>query len=191
MRFSAYIIVCFCIFVLTSCGDENYVPKPYTYHRLDLPKHEYEKHDGSCPFVLYYHKNAFLVRASKEEAQKCWLNLVYPKFNATIHLSYKPAEDSVNRFLEESRSLVYKHTVKASGIDESFFDQPDKSVIATIYELGGEAASPLQFNVTDGEKHFFRGALYFNHTTNADSLSPVINFIKEDIKYMVEHFEWK
>lgn len=178
------------IILLFGC-EESYIPKPLSYYRIDLPTHDYKKYESDCPFILHYQKGAFVLPGKGDK--KCWLNLIYPKFNATLHLSYKEAVDAANvqQFKEESRSLVYKHTVKASGIREYTFDNDSNHVNAIIYELSGEAASPVQFNITDNKQHFFRGALYFNHAPNEDSLAPVITFIKEDIKYLVEHFEWK
>jgi gliding motility-associated lipoprotein GldD len=60
-----------------------------------------------------------------------------------------------------------------------------------IYEIGGNAASSIQFFLTDSTKHFIRGALYFNVAPNTDSISPVVDFVKKDIYHMIKTFEWK
>ena len=56
---------------------------------------------------------------------------------------------------------------------------------------GVEAASPFQFYLTDSVDHFVRGALYFNVVPNNDSLAPVIDYLKDDMRHMIETFEWK
>ena len=38
--------------------------------------------------------------------------------------------------------------------------------------------------------HFVRGALYFNSAQN-DSITPITNFIKDDIYRIIESWEWK
>jgi gliding motility-associated lipoprotein GldD len=59
-----------------------------------------------------------------------------------------------------------------------------------LYEIGGDAASPIQFFVTDSTNHFLRGALYFNSAPNADSLAPAIKYAKEDIMKMITTLKW-
>jgi gliding motility-associated lipoprotein GldD len=60
-----------------------------------------------------------------------------------------------------------------------------------LYEIRGDAASSVQFYLTDSTRHFLRGSLYFNVQPNADSLAPVIDFFMEDIMHLIETLEWK
>jgi gliding motility-associated lipoprotein GldD len=60
-----------------------------------------------------------------------------------------------------------------------------------IYDVEGNAASSVQFYVTDMEQHYLRGALYFNVKPNVDSMAPIINFVSKDMTHMIESFEWK
>jgi gliding motility-associated lipoprotein GldD len=60
-----------------------------------------------------------------------------------------------------------------------------------MYEITGNAASHLQFHVTDSTKNFIKGALYFYAKPNYDSILPAVNYIKEDILHLVETLEWK
>ncbi len=69
--------------------------------------------------------------------------------------------------------------------------KPEKNVYGTVYEIAGDAASSIQFFLTDSTKHYLRGALYFNAQPNKDSLAPLINFVREDIVVLIESFEWK
>jgi len=52
-------------------------------------------------------------------------------------------------------------------------------------------ATPLQFYLTDSTRNFVRGSLYFNFIPNNDSMRPVINYLKEDVKHIISTFEWK
>ena len=60
-----------------------------------------------------------------------------------------------------------------------------------MYEIKGNAASPLQFVLTDSTKHFLRGALYFNETPNADSIAPISKYVEEDVQRLIESVRWK
>ena len=59
-----------------------------------------------------------------------------------------------------------------------------------LYDYTGVTATAAQFFLTDSINHFFRGALYFN-TEVTDSLLPINNFLKRDIKHLIETFQWK
>jgi len=90
-----------------------------------------------------------------------------------------------------ARALAYKHTLKADAITEKVFIKPEQNVYGTVYEISGNAASSLQFFLTDSTNHYLRGALYFNAEPNKDSLAPLIDFVREDIIVLIESFEWK
>ena len=93
--------------------------------------------------------------------------------------------------LEDGRELVYKHTVKADAITEQFYSNPERRVYGMLYQIKGDAASPMQFFVTDSTHHFLRGALYFNVEPNKDSLDPAIRFFSQDVVRFIETLSWK
>jgi gliding motility-associated lipoprotein GldD len=66
-----------------------------------------------------------------------------------------------------------------------------KKMYGIIYDFEGDAASQLQFFVTDSVNHFMRGVLYFRNKPNADSLEPCLNFMREDVVHMIETMRWK
>ena len=124
-------------------------------------------------------------------AESCWLNLEFPSLNGTLHLTYHPLNGDINEYLEETNELASKHQIKASGIEEKLVFRDSSKVYGLIYEIGGNAASSIQFFLTDSTKHFIRGALYFNVAPNTDSIAPVVDFVRKDIYHMIETFEWK
>lgn len=123
--------------------------------------------------------------------QHDWITIEVPANHAQIHLSYKKINNDLGAFIEESRSLAYKHTQKASSIEEQIFINPVKRVYGTIYNIKGNAASPMQFYLTDSVKHFLRGSLYIREIPNIDSLHPVINFLNQDVLHLIKTTEWK
>lgn len=179
--------------MLASCGDDEdiFVPKPKGYFRIDLPEKTYTSFDTTCPFTFEYPKYARVHSDKDRDAEPCWLNIDFPRFKASIHLSYKTVNGDIDRFLEDSRNLAAKHTIKASNIEEQPIIKDSSKVYGLIYEIEGNAASSVQFYLTDSTKHFVRGALYFNARPNKDSLGVVIDFVREDIHRMIETFRWK
>ena len=181
-------------FLLSSCGvdeDDAIAPKPRGYFRLSMPEKKYVKYDSACPFRFEIPSYSKMEDDKHFRAEPCWLNLNFPSLNGTLHLSYKEVNGNLNGYLEDTYTLVSKHTVKASGIREEMISRDSAKVYGLIYDIGGNAASSIQFFLTDSTKHFLRGALYFNAVPNIDSIKPVIDFVKKDIYHMIETFEWK
>ncbi|MGQ1785449.1 MULTISPECIES: gliding motility lipoprotein GldD [unclassified Saccharicrinis] len=179
------------ILAVFSCKHHG-TPKPRAYYRITFPKHEYQPLNKECPFsfdVPVY--TQILDDDRSHNAEKYWYNMDYPTLNGTVHISYKAVDNNLNEMLEDSRKLAYKHAVKADAIGERIFVGEEKKVYGTLYEIMGDAASSVQFYLTDSTHHFVRGSLYFNAVPNKDSLAPVIDFVKEDIFHLMETFEWK
>ena len=116
--------------------------------------------------------------------------LKFPKFNAEVFISYKPVNNNLDKLVEDARTMVYKHTVKADAINESRFHTPHNGS-GVYYEIGGNAASSIQFFITDSTQHYLRGALYFNAQPNKDSLAPVVSFLKDDVVQLINTLHWK
>ena len=124
--------------------------------------------------------------------EKEWINIEYPAYKGTLHLSYKTVEDNLGKYLEDSYYMMTKHVTRAMGIRDSLIINPDRDVYGLMYFLEGEGvASSLQFYLTDSVRHFMRGSLYFNVNVNNDSLAPVIDFITDDVRHLIETMEWK
>lgn len=176
---------------LFSCEEEVYTPKPKGYFRIDLPEKSYHKIEKDCPFIFEIPDYAETQQDPKHPNNTCWFNIVFPSLNASIYLSYKPVNNDLDDFLEDSRTLAFKHTVKATNIDQKIINEPDKNMYGLVYDIKGDAASEYQFHLTDSNNHFLRGSLYFNNVPNQDSIQPVLDFVKEDIEHLFHSFEWK
>ena len=193
MKISRYLNICLItliVSILSSCGEAS-IPRPYGYFRVELPKHAYRKLDTlNLPYKFDLPLNAKVVER-KVNGDKYWIDIVYPKLNASIFCSYKSVNNNLINLLEDTRKIVYKHSVKADGIGEKAFESAHKNLHGILYDLQGNTASAVQFILTDSTKHFFRAALYFNNVPNKDSIAPMSKYIREDIVRMMESFEWK
>ena len=190
MRSKLYIIFIGLIFAFGSCRKAD-IPRPYGYFRVNLPPHHYRTIDTlGLPYRFDIPQGVQLIdRESRGE--KYWIDLKYPALNASIYCSYKPVKGNLINLLEDTRRIVYKHSIRADGINEKVFENPSKKVYGILYDLKGNTASAVQFVLTDSTKNFFRAALYFNNVPNKDSIAPMSEYIREDIIRMMESFEWK
>ncbi|MBA3705285.1 MAG: gliding motility lipoprotein GldD [Bacteroidetes bacterium] len=194
LRIASVFCLLYSIFLLSSCGsddDDTIAPKPRSYFRLSFPEKKYVKYDSVCPFTFEIPVYSKVGKDYYSSAEPCWLNLNFPSFNGTLHLSYKSINGNIKDYLEDTYTLASKHQIKASGIEEQLISKDSSNVFGLIYDIEGNAASSVQFFLTDSTKHFIRGALYFNAKPNTDSISPVVDFLKQDIYHLIDTFEWK
>lgn len=174
---------------ITSCS-VDFSPKPMGYPRIDFPERTYLKYDTDCPFTFVYPAYCIISKAG-ENSNPCWFNIDYPFLNSRIHMSYKALNGDLESFVEDSRTLVYKHTVKANAIRQRDISDQEHRIYAKFYEIDGDVASSIQFYISDSSNYFLRGALYFNANANADSLEPAVEYISEDIIKLIQSLRWK
>ena len=173
----------------TACQKE-YTPKPRAYFRISFPEKQYRPLHVELPYTFEVADYMVILPDTGQFSEPGWINVAVPANKAEIHLSYKELNNDLFKHTEDSRTLAYKHTIKADAIDEQLFINPADRVYGTIYYIDGNAASPIQFYLTDSTRHFLRGALYIREIPNIDSIRPVIQFIQEDIVRLIETTEW-
>ena len=184
MRFLLFVLIGVLFF---SCGEEVVI-KPRAELRLEYPEAEYEDLGMDLPFTFMKNKEAKLAKKRSKG-----FNLTYPKMNATLFVSYQPVNNGKNMdsLLYDAQKLAYDHTVKA----ESIFEQPRvdsiHKVYGMFYMINGNAATHSQFYVTDSLHHFLSGSVYFDTKPNYDSLYPAINYMRNDLRRIMETVEWK
>lgn len=186
------IIIILC--TMASCsGNHDYSPKPRGYSRIIFPNKNYHSYMAPCPFTFMYPEYANVAPDKAAHAKPCWLNVQYPQFNGTLHLSYEPilSKKEFDELIEDAHKLSFKHTVKATAIDEGVIRYPDHKVYGIYYTIDGNAASSVQFYLTDSVRNYIRGALYFNTEPRLDSIQPVLTFVKKDVDVMIKSFRWK
>ena len=175
----------FIILVLTSCNSD-FQPKPRGYLNLEYPKTTYKKLDIQRPYFFDVSKHA-----KTKNAPKQWLKVVYPNLKASIDITYRPVNNNLVELIQEAEKLVFKHTLKAEQIISKNFENPEKNVFGTLYDITGNAASQIQFHATDSLNHFLKGSLYFYTKPNYDSILPAVDYIKNDIIRIIESLEWE
>jgi len=138
-----------------------------------------------------------------------WINLDFPQLGGRIFLSYKAVggkstykvkqadgsyKDSLGTnvfdlMVNDAFKLTSKNESVASSIKDSLF-HTQNGITGVFFRVGGNAATAKQFFMSDTTNNFFRGALYFDVTPNADSLRPVVDFLQKDIDHLISTFKW-
>ncbi len=186
-----FLIVSTCLF---SCANDDYSPKPKGYFRIPLPEKKYIQTNTGCPYEFQIPVYAIVQDfQGKGKLEFCWKNIQFPEFNATLHVSYfqLDAKKTLEELSEDARIFAFKHSAKATAIDQVNISIPNEKKHGFAYQIGGNTASNYQFYLTDSTTHFLRGALYFNEKPNLDSIQPVLDFIKTDINQLIISLKWK
>lgn len=181
------------------CEEPIYTPKPRAYPKVEYPKKGYQAfNEKYCKMTFAYPTYAKIEQDNyffeKEAPNDCWFNVTFPDFDGVLHCSYvtiDKGENNIETLQKDAFKMTDWHKKKASFIEDGFFENKHRTIGMT-FDVEGPVASPVQFYLTDSlqQKHFIRGALYFNSRAEPDSLAPIIAFIKEDIQVLLESFEW-
>ncbi len=185
------------VFFLPGCNNDYSVGKKKGYFHIDFPEKKYQAFDQpGYPYTFEYPVYAKVTRDSvffDDKAGDWWINIDVPQFAGRIYISYKEigVKNSFDSLVRDGFKMAYKqHVDVATGIVDSAM--VTKNGVEGIYfSLGGNTATSSQFFLTDSIKHFLRGALYFDATPNADSLSIVNNFLKKDLQHLINTLKWK
>jgi gliding motility-associated lipoprotein GldD len=167
-------------------------PRPRAYFRIDLPKKEYFPFMAECPVNFEAPMYSKIENKAPDPRETgCWFNVMVPRLKATLYCAYIPVHNDLDQLVQRAYDYTIMHDVKATAIRRTDVEIDSTHVYGIIYDLEGDAASQLQFFVTDSTKHFLRGVLYFRDRPNADSLAPVLSFMREDVIHMIETLRWR
>ena len=173
-------------FILTIACEKFYQPKPMARLSLKYPQPKYIQAPDSFLFSFEYNKISDLKNGSKSAP-----DLYYPKMKATLYMSYIPVNDNIDSLLNDAYQLPAKHMIKADEIPEKVFIDENQKVYGTLFSVLGNAASQLQFFLTDSTKHFLVGSLYFYTRPNYDSIMPAAKYVERDVIYLMESLKWR
>lgn len=191
MRTFLLTLATFCL----SCNSV-YTPKRRGYFKIDFPPHQYQTFDKpGYPYTFEYPVYANVIKDSTffdtVPDNPWWINIDFPRFNARIYVSYKQiGPNKFDKLRDDAFKMTYKHSVKASSIDQNVIQTPN-GIGGIYFHVGGNAATANQFFLTDTTRNFLRGALYFDTTPNEDSLGIVNDFLEKDMEHLINTFRWR
>lgn len=195
MKINTALVAMAAALLVAACGETpTYAPKPTTYYRITLPQKSYRTYDTAALGVSFEYPTCANVVMKKDLPSVKWIDIVYPDYNGVIFLSYKKLKNPASLAMEVDTAyqLLKLHFQKSSGVEEQAYNNAESQVFANTWRLKGQqVASTFQFWATDSNKHFVRGAMYINNTPNYDSLEPVINYMQDDARHILETLKWK
>src|SRR5690606_10346408 len=115
----------FAAVLLAFACNSPYTPKRKGYFRIDFPKHEYQAFDrAGFPYTFEYPVYANVIQDTTffedRPENPYWINIDFPQFHGRIYISYKEVgKNDLNKLVNDAYNMTYKHTSKATGIDDS------------------------------------------------------------------------
>jgi len=180
-----FILFFLSVFLMMSCS-EDVVPKPKSYLGLNYGESNYVRNLDSPYFSFDLNQDSDFTCSKKG-----YYRIEYPKMNASLDMTYRRVDGNLKELMMESEKLTFSHVIKADAISAQDFGNESKKVYGILYTVSGDAATNLQFNLTDSTRHFLTASLYFKVKPNYDSIEPAVHYIKEDIMVLMESLEWK
>nr|WP_317169415.1 gliding motility lipoprotein GldD [Mucilaginibacter humi] len=139
-----FVILIITVLFFSACGSNNdYSPKPRGYFRIEFPKKEYKEFVSAYPFSFQYPVYARIEKDTQTRIgpklinMNHLLNMQFPQFNGTLHLSYETitSKDVFRQLTEDARKFAFKNTVKATAIDRGISACPGIRFTAFIIPL--------------------------------------------------------
>ena len=182
---------CLVLLLLLANGCSNDpIPKPHGYLRLDLPAESYERWTDSATFSAEFPTYSRVASRKPHDAAR-WFDVRFPGQRATVHLTWSPVGDQLEQLINDAHMFKSTHQTKAVKIGSERMLRDSVRVFGTVFNVEGDVASPLVFYFTDSTENFLYGALYFDARPNADSLAPVTDRIRSDMRHMASTLRWE
>lgn len=200
-KFFPVLFICFFsagTILFFSCNSNYTIGKKKGYFKIDFPQKKYQLFDqAGYPYTFEYPVYAKVIKDTTFFEEKpenpWWINIDIPQFAGRIYVSYKEIgnKNKLDSLVNDAWKMAYKqHSEIATGITDSLMKTPN-GIEGIYFSLSGNTATANQFFLTDSTKHFLRGALYFNATPNEDSLKIVNDFLRDDIKHLINTLKWR
>ncbi|MCI4669109.1 MAG: hypothetical protein MRZ79_13320 [Bacteroidia bacterium] len=187
----AFVVLCT---LLSACEEYTPTPKKFGFHRIDLPTQAERSYKSlsvaSCPFEFEYPNIGEITRSMPDS---CWTDIQMGPYDLKWHITYRDVKQTgkdISTHFEEYRKLIYKHTKKATRIEETPLTGPAGS--GTFFEIYGNVGTPAQVFYADAkQEQVMMMSIYFQTALRNDSLKPVIDYMKEEVQHAVETLQWK
>lgn len=176
--------------LLAGCDDDA-LPRRKGWPRLDLPPEAHQPWGGpAAPFSAEVPAYARMTERQADGAAR-WYDLRFDGQRATAHLTYSPVRGNLPALIEDAHEFKRKHEAKAARIRSERMLRADDRVFGTLFDVEGDVASPFVFYLTDSTANFLYGALYFDARPNADSLAPVTDRLRADMRRFAATLRWQ
>ena len=195
VKFFIKLLIPFLFIAFSSCNPKK------SDHSASL--RTYQQITDTLPFTFQIPTSAKFVMSALPTDSTYFFDIVFPKEKARLYATYhrlvfgkslSKLNDSISvqrrfwKLSEESRRLVYFHTVKADAIHEEEYEDPTRHIGGLFYDLTGAVATPVQLSLTDSATYFLHASLYFDSGEMRPEKAEELSVLKLDLRRLMETF---
>lgn len=178
-------IISIALTLLWSCSHNDsdaVVARPTAYPRLPVYDSVYT--DCGLPGGFEVNSNATVtdITPSDRQHDSKWVDIHYPAYNATLHLTFTPLDSAV---AERDRLLAARHERMMLNLGDNTADltelrSPSGAETIVVKTLG-RTLTPVQF-ISAGHEWMISGGVQFaGENLRSDSIAPLIHAVERDI----------
>ena len=120
----------------------------------------------------------------------CNFNIVYDNLNAKIFFSSININNNFPDIIKVFDEKIIENSANVTEVKVSEYTDDQILDYSIMFTYVCNAPSNVKFYLTDSTSNFLAGSLFFNTEPNYDALLPYINYIRADIRKLIENFEW-
>jgi gliding motility-associated lipoprotein GldD len=173
------------LFFVLSCDNIADLPKQKSFFAPDFQMTHYQESNIGCKYNFLINS-----KASISNIKNCNYNIVYKNLNSKIYINHVNYFENIEVLLNAFDQKIIENSKFSDQIIESEYIDVDRKIYSKLFSFVGDSPSNIQFYVTDMSDKFINGSLLFDSKPNYDSLLPYINYIRNDLKKMVDSFNW-
>ena len=177
--------IIFLALIVFSCNNNVNLPKQKAYFAPEFKIPTYKKISLDCNYSFNINS-----QASINNIKNCNYEIYYKNLNAKIFINQIVLSNSIEKVLNTFNQKINENSRLSDQIIQSDYVNIDKKIYSKLYSFVGNSPSNIQFYVTNQTDKFLTGSLFFETEPNYDSLFPYIDYIRNDIKKMVDSFRW-
>lgn len=171
--------------LLFSCSEPT-LPKPKGFLALEYPNSEYKSYQSDCN--VHFEINRI---SEVYSTNGCDFEIQYPSMKATLFVTHISVQNNLESLYQDVQKKLDEQSMGSTRILQSTFEDIDRNVLGSLFTIEADVASNLQFFVTDTQNNFVSGSVYLKTQPNYDSLLPTLEYLKNDIRKLIQTFEWK
>ncbi len=174
--------------MLAACSARNDapVPRPTAYPRVADPGATYIAVD-SLPVTFEVNSAATVERPRAD-----WLNVSYPDWNVTVHVSMTAVDpEDFDQAIDNRMQRLHLNVASLAVTEELDIDSRDFSSV--LISSPDSRSTPLQFIATGDSTMIVSGVAFFKNVTPnspVDSLAPIVKYIRRDLTHALENLSY-
>ena len=172
------------VFFILGCSNDPIIPKPNAFLYKEFQTPNYKLYQNNCGFSFQINDKSIITQ------EGCNLKIKNLKLRSTIFITHIKIDNNLSLIESDFTDKINKNSENAFFVNSSEYVDEQKKVFAKYFSFSGDTPSNTYFFITDSDKFYLSGSLFFDSKPNYDSLLPSINHVNKNIRKLIQSFNW-